>query len=453
MNFVRKASSSLSFRLMIMFLIGGYALTELMQVALRSKVGDQIEQSTFRDTILYADLLVDRRTGQVDEELATVLADARGFDILLKRGDSMWSVGEPIRLRRLDFGTVDQDEIPMPIIRRGRSAEDSFRTFEKVWHNGRFLVRTQSRGYDFILGYEPNIADQVQLWSIISLIGLLALLFLTTRWLFRPLENISDVVFKIGKGDLGSRTNIKRNDELGTLGAEINQMADDIEGMMEAKRDLFLAISHELRTPVTRARVAVELIEDESQREAIVSDMKEMDSLISGLAEAEALSSRHSKLNRQPNSVSQLIISELEQHFADAGIVAPEQSNDDYMLLDGMRIRLLLRNLLNNALRHTDSQQSRPTVTFSVSEEGLVLEVGDSGEGIDAKHLGRVTEAFYRPDASRQRKTGGFGLGLYLCRNIVAAHKGTMVIESEPGSGTLVTVNIPHKVASEEFDT
>jgi signal transduction histidine kinase len=275
-------------------------------------------------------------------------------------------------------------------------------------------------------------------------------LFLATRWLFKPLENISDVVFKIGKGDLGSRTNIKRNDELGTLGAEINQMADDIEGMMEAKRDLFLAISHELRTPVTRARVAVELIEDEAQREAIAADMKEMDSLISGLAEAEALSTRHSRLNRQPNSVSQIIIAELNEHFADAGIVPPELSNDDYMLLDAMRIRLLLRNLLKNALRHTDSKQDRPTVSAAVSEDGLVLEVKDNGEGIAAKHLDRITEAFYRPDASRQRKTGGFGLGLYLCRNIVAAHRGTMTIESEPGKGTQVSVNIPHKVVIED---
>ena len=435
-----------------MFLVGGYALTELMQVALRSTVGDQIEQNIFRDTMFYADLLVERRSGRVDEEFATILANSRGFDIVLKRGDSMWSVGDPISLEHLEFTAVDEDEIPTPIVRRGRSADDSSRTLEKVWHNGRFLVRTQSRGYDFILGFAPNIADQVQLWSIISLIGLLALLFLATRWLFKPLENISDVVLKIGRGNFGSRTNIKRNDELGTLGAEINQMADDIEGMLEAKRDLFLAISHELRTPVTRARVAAELVEDDAPREAITADMKEMDSLISDLAEAEAMSTRHSTLNRQPHSVSQLIITELTEYFADSGIVPPELSNDDYMLLDGMRIRLLLRNLLNNSLRHSDSEQNRPTVSAAVGEVGLVLEINDSGEGIDAKHLGRVTEAFYRPDASRQRKTGGFGLGLYLCRNIVAAHRGTMTIESEPCSGTSVTINIPHKVASEKFD-
>jgi signal transduction histidine kinase len=453
MNFIRKISGSLSFRLMIMFMVGGYALTELTRVALRATVGDQIEQNTFRDAIFYADLLVDRGSGQIDEELAMALAEVRGFDILLVRGDAMWSVGEPIRLRHFDFDAVDQAEIPAPILRRGRPANDSFRTLEKAWHNGRFLVRTQSRGYNFILGFKPNIENQVQLWSIVSLIGLLALLFLTTRWLFKPLENISDVVFKIGKGNFRSRTNIKRNDELGVLGTAINQMADDIEGMLEAKRDLFLAISHELRTPVTRARVAVELIEDDVQREAVAADMKEMDSLISDLAEAEAMLTRHSTLNRQPQSISQLIIAELNEYFVDSGIAAPKPSNDDYALLDGMRIRLLLRNLLKNALRHTDLKQNRPTVSAVVGEEGLILEVKDSGEGIDAQHLGRVTEAFYRPDASRQRKTGGFGLGLYLCRNIVAAHRGTMTIESEPDKGTSVIVNIPHKVVIEDEDT
>jgi signal transduction histidine kinase len=108
---------------------------------------------------------------------------------------------------------------------------------------------------------------------------------------------------------------------------------------------------------------------------------------------------------------------------------------------------------LNNSLRHTDSDQNRPTVSAAVGNVRLVLEVNDSGVGIDAKHLGRVTEAFYRPDASRQRKTGGIGLGLYLCRNIVAAHRGTMIIESEPGKGTSVIVSIPHKVVSEKFDS
>jgi signal transduction histidine kinase len=230
-------------------------------------------------------------------------------------------------------------------------------------------------------------------------------------------------------------------------------MADDIEGMLEAKRDLFLAISHELRTPVTRARVAVELIEDDVQREAVAADMKEMDSLISDLAEAEAMLTRHSTLNRQPHSISQLILAELNEYFVDSGIAAPKPSNDDYALLDGMRIRLLLRNLLKNALRHTDLKQNRPTVIAAVGEEGLLLEVKDSGEGIDAQHLGRVTEAFYRPDASRQRKTGGFGLGLYLCRNIVVAHRGTMTIESEPDKGTSVTVNIPHNAVIEDENT
>jgi len=157
-------------------------------------------------------------------------------------------------------------------------------------------------------------------------------------------------------------------------------------------------------------------------------------------------------LNRQPHSVSYLISTELNEHFANSGVEAPAASSDDYMLLDGMRIQLLLKNLLINSLRHSAPDQPRPTVSAKVNEEGLALVVKDSGEGIDTQHLGRVTEAFYRPDASRQRKTGGFGLGLYLCQNIVSAHGGTMKIDSELGRGTTVTVRIPHKVEDKETD-
>ncbi|MBT5031871.1 MAG: HAMP domain-containing histidine kinase [Proteobacteria bacterium] len=454
MNFIRRISGSLSFRLMFMFLIGGFALTELMQVALRVTAGELLEQNVLRDAVLYSDLLVDRRTGQVAEELATTLADTRGFDIVLRRGDSVWAVGEPINLDHLHFEPVDLSDLPVPIVRRGRgrSAGSTPYALESDWEDGRFLVRMQSRGYDFILGYDPNIVELVQIWNIIALIGMLGLLYLATHWLFRPLENIRGVVSKIGQGDLGSRTTIDRHDELGKLGAEINQMADDIEGMLEAKRDLFLAISHELRTPVTRSRVAAELIGDTAQREAISADMKEMESLISDLTEAESMSTGHSTLNRQPHSVSYLISTELNEHFANSGVEAPAASSDDYMLLDGMRIQLLLKNLLINSLRHSAPDQPRPTVSAKVNEEGLALVVKDSGEGIDTQHLGRVTEAFYRPDASRQRKTGGFGLGLYLCQNIVSAHGGTMKIDSELGRGTTVTVRIPHKVEDKETD-
>ena len=445
MSLIRKIFTSLSARLMLMFLLVSITLTQVSLWALRDTIGTQVERAIYRDAAFFADVLIDRRTDLPHAERAEILAGSRNFDILLRRGDYEWSIGRHMHLEEVYFEPVPEEDLPVLVIQRSDKLVESL-NLQSDWHAGRFFVKARARGnYDLVLAFSPDVSAQVQTWSTLLSVALLVVLFLGTQWLFRPLENIRNVVSRIGRGNLSARTNISRKDELGELGEQINEMADDIEGMLQAKRDLLLAISHELRTPVTRARVAVELLEDAQQKEALAADMLEMDRLISDLAEAESLSTRHTRLNRQPVSVSQLIETELIEHFPDQEIGRDTGTGDDYMLLDGMRIRLLIRNLLQNALRHTPQDKPAPSISGEVSDKGLNLVVQDSGEGIEAKHINRVTEAFYRPDASRQRKTGGFGLGLYLCRNIVSAHGGKMKIDSEPGVGTRVTITIPHR--------
>jgi signal transduction histidine kinase len=111
------------------------------------------------------------------------------------------------------------------------------------------------------------------------------------------------------------------------------------------------------------------------------------------------------------------------------------------MHIDKLRIRLLLANIVNNAMRHGQNRPIAIKVSFTESE--AVLSVTDQGEGISEEHLKHVREPFYRVDSARQRNTGGFGLGLYLCNLIVQAHDGRLDIDSEPGKGTRVTVYLP----------
>ena len=105
-----------------------------------------------------------------------------------------------------------------------------------------------------------------------------------------------------------------------------------------------------------------------------------------------------------------------------------------------MRIRLLLTNLLNNAIRHGQDNPLRVEVIFNEASATLIVE--DQGEGIGSEHIEQVCEPFYRADSSRQRNTGGFGLGLYLCRLIAQAHGGSIQIESEVGKGTRIIVQV-----------
>ena len=109
---------------------------------------------------------------------------------------------------------------------------------------------------------------------------------------------------------------------------------------------------------------------------------------------------------------------------------------------DPMRLRLLLRNLIDNALRHGGAAAPPPSISTAADATALRLVVRDFGPGVDAALLPRLSEAFYRPDAARQRSTGGVGLGLYLCRLVAQAHGGTLQIENAQ-PGLRVTLSLP----------
>jgi signal transduction histidine kinase len=293
-------------------------------------------------------------------------------------------------------------------------------------------------------GFE--FAEYAQLTAILTIAALLAVLALAyhaIRRLFRPIEAIQSGVARIGSGDLEHRLDIKRRDELGELADSVNVMADDIQQMLEAKRDLLLAISHELRSPLTRARVNVELLSDNAQRKALLTDLGELESLLSELLESEKLSGRHVVLNRQAVDPSVLLRELVAESFSGVALQLELDPEGTWISLDPVRIRLLVRNLLNNAIDHTSPGQAPPQLLSRVSKTDWRLSVRDHGAGVAQEHLGRLTEPFYRADPSRQRARGGVGLGLYLSKVIAEAHGGELEVASTLGKGTQVQVKLP----------
>jgi len=292
----------------------------------------------------------------------------------------------------------------------------------------------------------PNIRPERK-WSralliLVPLAVLFALYHLILR-LIRPVNTLIAGVRRFGKGELDHRIHMNRRDELGELADSFNDMADDIQQMLDAKRQLLLAMSHELRSPLTRAKVSLELMEDGVQRAELAKDLNEMESLIEELLESERLSTRHQALNRQRYDLNALIDDLLQQHFSDLKQNAQLPDEPIIAEVDGMRIKLLLKNLLENALRHTPDEGRLPEVKLQQKGDRVMIVVRDFGRGIEAEHIPHLTEPFYRADASRHRETGGYGLGLYLCRVIAEAHGGALAIESEVGKGTTVSVTLP----------
>ncbi len=311
--------------------------------------------------------------------------------------------------------------------------------FVKMAHDDYFIVFASPR----IREIRPPTYTTL-IFSVVGL-AMLLLLYLAVRWLFRPIKWMQEGTARIGRGELDYRIPVKRRDELGDLTQDINRMADDVQGMLEAKRQLMLAISHELRSPLTRTKVALELLDDEAVRQNILEDIDEMERLIADLLESEALNTRHAILRREPTDLGELVQAVIDTDFAEQrsriGLLLPDESLEGP--LDVTRVRLLVRNLVENALRYSPPGDEKVQIGASRSGDHVELCVRDHGEGIPAEHLERVTEPFYRADPARSRATGGIGLGLYLCRLIAEAHGGSLQIDSQPGCGTVVTVTLP----------
>lgn len=303
------------------------------------------------------------------------------------------------------------------------------------------FLKMRQGDYDIVV-VTPRISDVPEgpdLVTLILIMGLASLLlgYMAVRWLFRPIRSIRQGAAHIGRGNFDYRiTNIRR-DQLGDLAEDINELAGDVESMLDAKRALLLGISHELRTPLSRMRLTLEFLEDEKNQENLREEIIEMEKIVAALLEAERLTSRHVRLSRTSVVVSTLIAELLDDFFSrDIERIKVTQPAEPVRAnIDEARITLLLKNLLSNALRY--SQPADGPVELIVDEENdeLVFTVGDYGPGLSegqAEHLG---EPFYRSDPSRTRDSGGTGLGLYLATLVAKAHRGSLrLLDTDVGA-------------------
>ena len=295
--------------------------------------------------------------------------------------------------------------------------------------------------------------------------------FLTARWIVRPLRRLNDAARAFGAGQLGARANLQREDELGEVAQSFDEMADRIAHLLRVERELMANVSHELRTPLARIRVAVELAAEgrgdaEETRETlsdIAVDLDELESIVGDVlmtARLDALGPEGAFPIGERRRVPLVDVVEhavrrcrtryperpIALHPTVLGAAAPE------VLADERLLRRALENLIDNAHKYTPDAGSPIDVSIAADAAHLRIEVRDRGMGIAPEDLTRVREPFYRADRSRSRGTGGVGLGLSLVDRVVAAHAGTLSLESALGAGTTVRVTLPRCAAAHAED-
>jgi signal transduction histidine kinase len=273
------------------------------------------------------------------------------------------------------------------------------------------------------------------LFSVVALaVGLAT--YPVIRRLTRRLEALSASVDRFGRGDLAARAPVSGQDEVSDLADRFNRMAGRVAALLEAHRTLLANASHELRSPLAREQLALDLYETPPKPELLASirrDCAEIDAQVEEILLASKLDTAAGEPARERVGLAALVAEEsarVEVPFE----VAPVDVQGDTRLL-----RKLVRNLLENAVRHGAAD-----VSAEVVDDGgrAVLRVRDRGPGLPEAERERIFEPFYRPAQSRETGTG-WGLGLALVRQIASHHGGSVRCLENPGGGCLFEVVIP----------
>jgi signal transduction histidine kinase len=299
-------------------------------------------------------------------------------------------------------------------------------------------------------------------------LAILAGLVLAGR-LLRPIARVTETARQIGSsGDLSRRITLSsrlHHDEVGRLTLTFNSMLEKLETSFKAQRQFVADASHELKTPLTailghanllrrRGKTNPELLEETTS--AIIEEGERLHRLTLDLLELARLDERPSRIVEDVNlaELAEVVVAELRP-LAEAKAVhldllksTPENGGSEPILVGGDRDKLkqVILNLLENALKFTPPGGK---VTAKAAQEEYqgqakaIIEMRDSGCGIEAEYLPHIFERFYRADSSRNRPAGGSGLGLAIVQEIARQHGGEVEVESQPGQGSTFRVWLP----------
>jgi two-component system, OmpR family, sensor histidine kinase BaeS len=312
----------------------------------------------------------------------------------------------------------------------------------------------------FVAGPAPAAAPTVNLSSANTLRILattsviLVLAFAATTVvglrLVRPLRRLTDAARQ--PADRQQRVPVVAGDEIGYLAAAFNDLSDRRRALEQQRNAMVSDIGHELRTPLTNIRFWLEAARDgitevdSDVLDRLVEESILLQHVVDDLRDIAAAEAGTLRVHPEATFVRDVLGQVLEAHgkAAEAAGVRLDLAGDadPEAVVDPVRLRQIVGNLVSNAIRHTPAGGS-VTVRFDVRPQYLAIEVTDTGTGIAEDDLPKVFDRFWRADRSRSRATGGSGLGLPIARQLARAHGGDITVASGPGEGSTFTVHLP----------
>ncbi len=432
---LRRAFRSIHTRLLLVILVSGLGILLLFRVA--TLAHRTILANAFRLRLAnYVQYVVKDLGSPPDYNRAVKVAAQTDMIIYYLSPEVRWATPGPVQ-----WPTV--------------SSRFKFQITPSIWverfRRHRYLVYVVDANHRFLFEMLKDPSSdkrlvQVNLVFLFSLIVLLVGSFVWIRRILAPLLPLSRGVRELGAGSLSHRVSIDRADELGELASAFNSMADRLQHLIGAKDRLLLDVSHELRSPLTRMRLALEMSPDGALKESLSEDIGEMERMVTTILANARMQSGSETLERQTVDLVLLLREAVEPLKSQApGVCFREAQESIEAFLDPEKTKAVFRNVVGNAIKYSRETSGPVVISVRAGPESNTVEIRDEGIGIPEQDLPFVFEPFYRVDPSRSKESGGFGLGLSLCKAIMEAHQGSISIESSAGKGTTVLLQFPRK--------
>lgn len=292
-------------------------------------------------------------------------------------------------------------------------------------------------------------------WEVCAVTALLAIAAAITilRSPLNTLQRVTDAMHRLARGQYDARVSVKSNDEAGHLAQDLNLLANALDTNDRMRRSFFAAVSHELRTPVSILQGELEAIEDGVDTLSIHSlrsfqaEVGALGKLVNDLYDLSVTQIGAPAYDRQPMDLRQTLRASIDAFHerltrCQLSVQWSNSTQPLHVYGDERRLQQLFHNLLENSARYTDSGGTIRVTCLEMAEHCLI-DIEDSSPGVPEEALAHLFDYLYRVEASRNRASGGAGLGLAICRNIVDAHGGQIGCEHSSLGGLRVRIRLP----------
>jgi signal transduction histidine kinase len=325
-------------------------------------------------------------------------------------------------------GDPGGDEWPADVAALPYALNISVQLADGAWLNGETRLRVQTLPWAYMWLY--MLAGSVA--------AMIAVVVFAARWIARPLTALAEAADRIGRGEAVEPLAVTGPSEVARTVNAFNVMQQRISRFVSDRLATLAAISHDLRTPITAARIRAEMIEDAEVRDAIVRSLTEMQYI----TETTLSFARDETATEEPRTIDlaslvEAVADDLTAAGQDVAVAGHDQVQ--------YRCRpILLRRALANLMSNAAKYGKRAQVALHVTREHARITVDDEGPGLPPDQLEKVFEPFVRIDRSRNSRTGGIGLGLSIARTVIRAHGGEVTLKNLAG-GLRAEVTLPRE--------